>query len=110
MIGEETGFLGVVVVFGLFVTFAWCGLTVSRGALPRDPFAFHLGVGITAWIALQALLNMAVVSGAVPTKGIALPFISYGGSSLVVVLGVTGILAAIARRTAAAAPVGESVA
>jgi cell division protein FtsW len=101
VIGEETGFLGVVLVFALFIAFAWFGLRIARAVAQVDPFAFYLAVGITAWISLQALVNLAVVSGTAPTKGIALPFISYGGTSLVVVLAGTGILLGVAREAVA---------
>jgi cell division protein FtsW len=96
-IGEETGFLGVTLVVSLFIAFAWCGLRLARRALRHDPFAFYLTIGIVTWITCQAVINLAVVSGAAPTKGIALPFISHGGSSLFVVLAATGILRNIAR-------------
>lgn len=97
-VGEEIGFLGVLLVVVLFMAFTWFGFRVALGALPRDRFAFLLVFGITAWIAMQAALNMAVVSGLAPTKGIALPFISYGSSSLVVGLAAVGIVVNVAGR------------
>jgi cell division protein FtsW len=97
-LGEEAGFLGVVLVILLFMAFAWCGWRVATGALPRDRFAFFLAMGITCWIPFQALLNIAVVSDSLPPKGIALPFISYGSTALVMNLAATGILVSIARR------------
>jgi len=95
--GEEAGFLGVLLVIGLFMAFAWCGYRIARGALDVEPFAFFLAVGITCWIPFQALLNMAVVSNSMPPKGIALPFISFGSSALVTTLAGVGILVSIAR-------------
>jgi len=99
--GEETGFAGVLLVLALFMVFAWCGWRIASGALARDPFAFYLVLGITCWIPFQALLNMAVVSDTMPPKGIALPFISYGSSALVMNLAVVGILLNVARSPAA---------
>jgi cell division protein FtsW len=96
-IGEEIGFLGVCLVVSLFMAFVWCGYRISRLALPVDRFAFLLGMGLTAWVGFQAVVNLAVVSGSAPTKGIALPFISYGSSSLVVCLAASGILLSVAR-------------
>ena len=90
-------FVGVAAVILLFVAFAVCGFRIARRALEYDRFGFLLAVGITGWISIQAITNLAVVSGMVPTKGIALPFISYGSSSLVVSLGAAGILVSIAR-------------
>ena len=99
-IGEEIGFLGVLLVIFLFRALCWFGYRVARAALPIDRFGFYLGLGITAFLCMQALTNMAVVSGSAPTKGIALPFISYGGSSLVVGLTCIGILVSISRSMA----------
>src|SRR5690606_9997106 len=96
-IGEEVGFAGVAVVFGLFMGFIFCGWRIARAAFRRDAFAGLLAIGITTWIGLQAAANLAVVSGSVPTKGIALPFISYGGSALVTTLGAVGVLVNVAR-------------
>lgn len=98
-VAEELGYVGVVVVIGLFMAFAWCGWRIFRATLAVDVFGALLALGVTIWISLQALVNLAVVSGAAPTKGIALPFISYGGSSLVVTLGAVGILVNVARTT-----------
>jgi len=107
-IGEETGFIGILVVFGLFAGFAWCGFRLALRVLERDRFGFFLTVGITAWIVLQAVVNLAVVSGSVPTKGIALPFISYGSTSLVMGLAASGILVSIARRAGREEPGGAA--
>jgi cell division protein FtsW len=96
-VGEELGFVGVAATIGLFMVFAWAGWRIARAALSFDTFGFLLAAGITMWITIQAAVNLAVVSGAAPTKGIALPFISYGGSGLVVTLAATGILVSVAR-------------
>jgi cell division protein FtsW len=96
--GEEAGFVGVLLVIALFMAFAWCGWRVAEGALRRgNRFGFFLALGITCWIPFQALLNMAVVSGTMPPKGIALPFISYGSSALVMNLAAVGVLLNVAR-------------
>lgn len=100
--GEEFGFVGVVFVIFLFVAFTWFGFRIARAAMDLDPFAGLLALGISCWIPLQALLNMAVVSNTLPPKGIALPFISFGSSALVVSLAAVGILVSVARAAQAA--------
>lgn len=97
IIGEEFGFLGVIVLIGLFLLLLWQGLKIVHTA--KDVFGFFLGLGITVMFGLQAMLNIAVVSGAVPTKGIPLPFISSGGSSLLFSMIGVGILINIARQS-----------
>jgi len=99
IIGEEFGFLGVMVVIGLFLLLLWQGLKIVHTA--KDVFGFFLGLGITVMFGLQAMLNIAVVSGAVPTKGIPLPFISSGGSSLLFSMIGIGILVNIAKQSSA---------
>ncbi|GAB6182514.1 putative lipid II flippase FtsW [Thermodesulfovibrio hydrogeniphilus] len=89
-IGEEMGFIGACAVVVLFFVFFWRGLKIAQKQ--NDPFHFFLASGITIMIAIQALINFAVVTGLAPTKGLPLPFISYGGSSLVVNLMALGIL------------------
>ncbi|OQY99937.1 MAG: putative lipid II flippase FtsW [Candidatus Brocadia sp. UTAMX2] len=103
IIGEEFGFLGVICVIGLFLLFLWQGLKIVHAA--KDVFGFFLGFGITMMFGLQAMLNIAVVSGAVPTKGIPLPFISSGGSSLLFSMIGVGVLVNIARQSSA----GETI-
>ncbi|MBI3620955.1 MAG: putative lipid II flippase FtsW [Nitrospirae bacterium] len=99
VIGEELGLIGTVVVLALFLVFFWRGLVIAQRA--EEPFLRYLAVGITAMIGVQALLHMAVVIGLLPTKGLTLPLLSYGGSSLVVDLAAVGILLAICRQRAA---------
>jgi cell division protein FtsW len=72
-----------------------CGMTISMRA--REPFARLFGFGITLLVCLQAMINIGVVTGVLPTKGIALPFISYGGSSLVMSIVMTAVLLNIAQ-------------
>lgn len=90
IIGEELGWLGTSLTIFFFGFFIWRGLAIGLKA--KNRFGTYLAFGLTALIGLQAFFNMAVVSGLVPTKGLALPFISYGGSSLVVNFLAVGIL------------------
>jgi cell division protein FtsW len=71
----------------------WRGLRAALGA--SEPFGTYLGLGLTALIAFQAIVNMGVAMGVLPTKGLTLPFISYGGSSLIVLMGSAGLLLSI---------------
>ncbi len=97
VLGEEFGFIGAVAVTILFMLFIWRGLHIARSA--PDLFASLLATGITILIGLQAFINIGVVTGLLPTKGITLPFISYGGSSIVLSLVSVGILLNISRHT-----------
>jgi cell division protein FtsW len=90
VIGEELGLLGVTGVIGLFVFLIWRGFRASFRA--ADLFGSYLALGVTLLIAVQALLNMGVVLGLLPTKGATLPFVSYGGTSLMINLMAVGIL------------------
>lgn len=92
---EELGFLGGMVVLALFVIYAWRGIRTALAA--PDDFGRLLALGATVLVVGQALINLSVVLGLMPTKGIPLPFISYGGSSLVVMLVATGILLNISQ-------------
>ncbi len=96
VIGEELGLIGCVVVILLFVALAWRGFKIASGA--RDQLGAVLASGIIVWVVLAAALNIAVNLGLFPYSGHALPFISYGGSSLVVTLAGMGILLSISRR------------
>lgn len=95
-IGEELGFIGVAVVLILFLAFAYRGFSIAWST--DDTFEALLAFGLTAVILLQALLNMAVVSGLVPATGIPLPFFSQGGSSVFVTLVMCGLLLGLSRR------------
>jgi cell division protein FtsW len=97
VICEELGFVGALVVIVLFAVYGWRGLRAAFSA--PDGFGRLLAVGITAMVIFQALINFAVVLGMVPTKGIPLPFISYGGSSLLVMLLATGVLLNISQQS-----------
>jgi cell division protein FtsW len=95
-IGEELGFLGVAAVLLLFGVVVWRGVRAALGA--RDVFGGYLAFGITLLVAVQVLFNTAVVLGIVPNKGITLPLVSYGGSSLVVMMFLIGLLLGVGRR------------
>lgn len=95
LIGEELGLIGTATVILLFAFFVWRGVQIAARA--RVPFGRYLGMGITLLVGVQALVNAAVVTGLLPTKGLTLPFVSYGGSSLVVSLVGVGILLSISR-------------
>jgi cell division protein FtsW len=96
IIAEELGLVGVLALLVGFGLLVWRGLMAALRA--RDVFGSFLAFGITSLFALQALANMGVVLGLLPTKGLALPFISYGGSSLIVSLFMAGVLANISAR------------
>jgi len=96
VICEELGFIGAAIVIALFAVYAWRGLRASFNA--PDGFGRMLALGATAMVLFQSLINFAVVLGMMPTKGIPLPFVSYGGSSLLVMLLATGVLLNIAHQ------------
>src|SRR5215813_707655 len=98
VISEEIGFIGAVLVIALFAIYAGRGLRAAFNA--PDNFGRLLALGITALVTTQALINFAVVLGMVPTKGIGLPFVSYGGSSLLIMLLATGVLLNISQQAA----------
>jgi cell division protein FtsW len=94
VIGEELGLVGVTAVVAAFAAFAYAGLRVALTC--KDPFGKRLAAGLVALVCGQAVINLAAVLGLAPLTGIPLPFISYGGSSLVVALASVGILLNIA--------------
>jgi cell division protein FtsW len=96
VIGEELGLIGVLAVSGLFLMLVMRGLRISCYA--TDPFARYLAFGLTLLLGLEAFVNMGVCLGLLPTKGLALPFISYGGTSLIASLVAVGILLNISSR------------
>jgi cell division protein FtsW len=95
IIGEEFGFIGVLVVIALFLLLFIKGISIANRA--KDGFVYYLATGLSLMISLQALINFAVATGLVPTKGLPLPFVSYGGSALLVNLAAIGILLNISR-------------
>jgi cell division protein FtsW len=100
-IGEELGLVGVSAVIGAYALFAFAGLDIAQRC--RDPFGKRLAAGLTVLVCGQAAVNILAVMGAAPLTGIPLPFLSYGGSSLIVLLAGVGILLNIAQRGGAAA-------
>ena len=106
VVGEELGLVGVSLLVAAFCAFAYAGVRLAIAT--RDPFAKRLAAGITALVCGQAAINMAAAIGVAPLTGIPLPFVSYGGSSLVIMLAGVGVLLNIARgnggRAAAAVP------
>jgi cell division protein FtsW len=102
VIGEELGLVATLGVILGFVLILICGIYIAIHA--RDTFGTMLATGLTFLIGLQAFINIGVVSGALPNKGIALPFISYGGSSLVAMLGCVGLLFSVARQGRSSEP------
>ena len=97
LIGEELGFIGTVIVLGFFL---WLFIKGTKIAMRSDnTFAYYLAIGLTLMIGIQTLINFAVSTGLIPTKGLPLPFISYGGSSLLVNMTAIGILINISRNS-----------
>ena len=95
LVGEELGLVGCLLLIGLFALFAYRGLRIAAQA--PDAFGRLLALGVTCWITFQALVNMAVVTGAIPFTGIALPFVSVGGSSLTMCMVGVGIMLSVSR-------------
>ncbi len=96
LVGEELGLMGTLGLLGLFVILVFKGFRVA--ALAPDMFGRYLALGITLLLTLQAMINAGVVSGMLPTKGLTLPLVSYGGSSLLTTMLAIGILLSIARQ------------
>lgn len=98
IIGEELGLIGVLVVVALVAMLLWRGLLIARRA--TDPFGSLLATGIVAWIGFQSLINAGGVTRLIPLTGISFPFLSAGGSSLIITLIAVGLLLSISRRAA----------
>ena len=103
MIGEELGLLATLLVVAGFVAIVVCGIYIALHS--RDTFGLLLAAGISFLIGMQAFINIGVVTSALPNKGLPLPFISYGGSNLLIMLTSVGLLLSIARRARAPEPV-----
>ncbi len=97
VVAEEVGAVGVLCVLGAFGALAVAGIRIARGA--RDRFGLFLAFGATLLLAVPAILNAAVVTGSIPTKGLPLPFLSYGRTALVASLAAVGLVLAVARRS-----------
>ena len=96
IIGEELGLIGCICIIILFLIFIWRGINIAMKA--KDTYGTLLAVGITSVIAIQCIINIAVVTGSMPVTGVPLPFISYGGTSLVINMTAMGILMNISRQ------------
>ncbi|KPK01745.1 MAG: hypothetical protein AMK71_04495, partial [Nitrospira bacterium SG8_35_4] len=96
IIGEELGLLGAFAVLGVFLWFLIKGIRVSSRL--TDPFSYFLTLGLTMMVGVQAIINFAVSTGLMPTKGLPLPFVSYGGSALLINMAAAGILVNISMR------------
>jgi cell division protein FtsW len=103
VIGEELGFVGCAAVVLAFMAFAIFGRRVAWQARLLGPHAYYLAAGATFIVAFQALMNLAVVTASTPTKGVSLPFISVGGSNLLMASACVGLILNVSRRAAAAA-------
>ena len=90
VIGEELGFVGALIIISLFSILIWRGFIIAYHA--KDSFGTHVAIGLTLLIGIQAFMNMGVTVGLLPTKGLTLPFVSMGGSSLVVLMFSIGVL------------------
>jgi cell division protein FtsW len=97
VIGEELGFVMLLFILLLYSIFTYCGYKISRSSNSR--LGMFLGFALTLGISIQAIINIAVISGSAPTKGMPAPFISYGGSNIIASLTAVGLLAAIAAET-----------
>ncbi len=98
ILAEELGFVGCIVVLLLFAIFVWRGIVISMKA--DDMYGSLMAIGITTLVAIQAIINIAVVTASIPTTGMPLPFFSYGGTALILLLTACGILLNISRSTA----------
>jgi cell division protein FtsW len=95
VIGEELGVVGASIVVLLFIAFVIRGFQIARRAV--DSFGALLVIGFTLWVAIQALLNIAVMTAVIPSSGLPLPFISYGGSALLVLMSSVGLMLSVSR-------------
>ena len=98
ILGEELGFIGCAIVLILFAIFIWRGVLIAMKA--PDMFGSLLAIGITALVGIQVIINVAVVTSSMPATGMPLPFFSYGGTALFILLCEMGILLNISRASA----------
>lgn len=97
VISEEFGFIGCILLISLFLYLAWRGLRIAQGA--PDMFGRLIAVGVIAWILFQSFINISAIIGLIPLTGIPLPLISYGGTSLAVILAAVGIVLNVSRQS-----------
>jgi cell division protein FtsW len=95
---EEIGFIGGLVLIILFLLLAFKGLKIARKV--SNDFGKLLAIGITCWLVIQAFINITAITGLIPLTGITLPFVSYGGSALIMAMAGAGILVNISKHTA----------
>ncbi|MCM3784253.1 putative lipid II flippase FtsW [Neobacillus mesonae] len=95
VIGEELGFIGTIIFLAVYIYFIWRGFTIALRC--KDPFGTLVGVGIMGLIAIQAFINIGGVTQTIPVTGVTLPFISYGGTSLLITMASIGIMLSISR-------------
>ncbi|MCU0722400.1 MAG: putative lipid II flippase FtsW [Planctomycetes bacterium] len=105
LVGEEMGLLGTLLVVGCFLVFTVSALSIARRA--RTETGFLVALGVTILVSLQGFINVAVVTASAPTKGISLPFVSYGGSSLMIMMAALGLLLNVSRGSDAPGPATE---
>jgi cell division protein FtsW len=94
---EETGFFGSIIIISLYLILGWRGFIISKHA--PDKFSQLFAIGIVSWILIQAFVNIMSVTGLIPFTGLPLPFISYGGTAMIAMLGAMGILINISKQT-----------
>lgn len=105
VLAEELGFTGCLLVIGLYLALVWRAIAIARRAAARQQmFGAYLAFGLGVWIGLQAFINMGVNMGVLPTKGLTLPLMSYGGSSLIVVCAAIGLILRVDREARARRP------
>ncbi|MBI4065392.1 putative lipid II flippase FtsW [Candidatus Gottesmanbacteria bacterium] len=95
IIGEELGFIGAAIIIGLFLLLVWRGFRIAKHA--PDSFGRLLALGISSWVAIQTIINLSAMVALIPLTGVPLPLVSYGGSSLIILLSGLGILLNISR-------------
>jgi len=95
IIGEEVGFIGAIFVVVSFLFLVWRGFKIAKGA--ADPFGKLLALGISSWVGIQTIINLAAMVALLPLTGVPLPLVSYGGSSLIILLSAFGILLNISK-------------
>jgi cell division protein FtsW len=106
IVGEELGFVGAVLTVSLFGLLLWRGMRIALRV--ADPFGALAAIGITAMLTTQALVNLGVVVGLLPTKGLPLPFVSFGGSSLLIAMASVGLLLNISLHQSSVSPIGAA--
>ncbi len=111
VLSEELGLLGALATIGLYILFVWRGMMIGLSAEKRgDRFAAFVSYGISLWVGLQTLINIGVNTGVLPTKGLTLPFLSYGGSSVLIICIAVGLVVRVDYENRVAARRGTTIA